>query len=148
MPHLPSHGRMSAGMSATSERTDEFLSCDDGEKENLEGNGREEKKMELDIAAINIEVNEEKKEKPESTRAGTKVSIPKLNLPEAAGMSSRGQGMETPSAVSSRRDQQSNDFRLPTMHESDYGNDPLDLCHIATTNVSHNDSAQQDEAEK
>ena len=49
--------------------------------------------------------------------------------------------METPSgAMSSLRQQE--DFRLPTMHESDYGNDPLDLCHIATTNLSHNDSAQ------
>ena len=86
--HRPGLGRESAN----SEGYDEFLSCD--EYSGNEGeNGKEEKKkmgLELDIAAINIDVREEKKEKPETSRAGTKVTIPKLNLPDAAGMTSRG----------------------------------------------------------
>ena len=70
--HLPGRGNAS---SANSEGYDEFLSCDDGDEEEEKGH---EKKMglELDIAAINIDVREEKKEKPETSRAGTKVTIP------------------------------------------------------------------------
>ena len=66
--------------SANSEGYDEFLSCDEySGNQNEDENGQEEKKkmgLELDIAAINIDVREEKKEKPETSRAGTKVTIP------------------------------------------------------------------------
>ena len=51
--------------SANSEGYDEFLSCDEySDNKNEEENGQEEKKkmgLELDIAAINIDVREENK---------------------------------------------------------------------------------------
>ena len=66
--------------SANSEGYEEFHSCDEfSGNQNKEENGQEENKkmgLELDIAAINVDVREEKKEKPETSRAGTKVTIP------------------------------------------------------------------------
>ena len=67
--------------------------------------------------------------------------VPKLDL----AMGSKKQAPETPRSSSHR--EREDDIRLPTMHEEDYEHDPMNVGHMATTNVSH-DSATIQEAEK
>ena len=100
--------------------------------------------MQLDIEAINVDVREKEAASPEprSTKAKGKTLVPKLDL----AMGAKKQAPETPRS-SSRRETTQEDVRLPTMHEEDYEHDPMNVGHMATTNVSH-DSATKQEADK
>lgn len=74
-------------------------------------------------------------------KAGGKLKVPKLNL--ASGVK---QAPETPKS-STRRMEENEVVRLQTLHESDYADDPMNVGHMATTNMSH-DSDTVKEAEQ
>ena len=96
--------------------------------------------MQLDIDAINVDVTEKKDMKLVKAKDNG-VKVPKLDL--AMGM----QKAAPATPKSSRRGKETQEIRLDTMVEADYEGDPMNVGHMATTNVSH-DSNTVKEAEE
>ena len=96
--------------------------------------------MELDIAAINVQVD--KAGAPQSVKgkgSDPRTAVPGLNL--GAALLKAKTGVETPS---SRRQQ----IHLETLQESDYDEDDMNIGHMATTQNQSHDSDDLREAEE
>ena len=118
------------------------MSCDDGAEAGREDGAK--MATELDMAAINVDVNGPTV--PLSTKAG-RSKVPKLNLPGAL-EEGKAAKPETPTGKSARENLE-NMIHLPTMHESDFVEDPMNLGHMTTTgNVSHDSASMRDAEQK
>ena len=118
--------------------TDEFVSCGDQIPDTEDADQQQE--IQLDIDAINVDVTEKKDMKSVKAKDNG-VKVPKLDL--AMGM----QKAAPATPKSSRRGKETQEIRLDTMVEADYEGDPMNVGHMATTNVSH-DSGTVKEAEE